>query len=81
MGRDAATDTTTDILAAMRADERAHAGRRRTADLLPRVGRGLVGIAQLLTAVPILWSAVDGHTLRDVGAFQLALAIGFSWRR
>lgn len=36
-----------------------------------------MGIVQLTAAMPFLWSTADAHTLRDLAAFQLALAIGF----
>ena len=68
--------TTSEILTAMRADQRVRA--RQPAMQRPaRMGLGLVGIVQLATAVPSLWSLVDGHSVRDLAAFQLALGIGF----
>lgn len=71
-----APDRSADILAALRAERQAHR-RRGAPDRLPRVALGLVGVAQLVTSVPYLWSLGGGHSVRDLAAFQLALGVGF----
>jgi predicted anti-sigma-YlaC factor YlaD len=51
-----------------------------------RASLAAVGIAQLLLAVPDLWSGIQGtpvHVARELGSFDLALAVGFlfaAWR-
>jgi predicted anti-sigma-YlaC factor YlaD len=68
-------DLSASIVAAVAAED---AGEdRRTRDL--RVVVALAGLAQLAVAVPLLLGLVDagGHLGRDLGAFELALGVGF----
>lgn len=69
-------DLTAGIMAAI-ADERAEpAAAGRWTQL--RVVLGLIGLAQVLTAVPVLLGlhAANLHASRELGAFELALGVG-----
>lgn len=79
---DAVPDLTASILAAV---ETPDVARVRAHFLRLRGVLALAGIAQLLLAVPSLVAAgaVAGHVTREVGIFELALAVGFlvvAWR-
>jgi predicted anti-sigma-YlaC factor YlaD len=79
----AVPDLTAPILAAIGAEARAHAGHERAL----RVTLAIVGLVQLVAAVPALVLGDDPglpvHAARHVGSFDLALAVGFlfaAWR-
>lgn len=79
---EAVPDLTASILAAVDTPDTT---RIRARFLRLRGVLALAGVAQLLLAVPSLLSAgaVAGHVTREVGIFELALAIGFlvvAWR-
>jgi predicted anti-sigma-YlaC factor YlaD len=76
-------DLTAPILAAIGAEARPHAGHERAL----RVTLAIVGLVQLVAAVPALVLGDDPglpvHAARHVGSFGLALAVGFlfaAWR-
>lgn len=69
-------DRSADIMSVVRAERRA-AQRRPQPVPVARLALGLVGIAQLLTALPFMWSLTGAHTVRDLAAFELALGVGF----
>lgn len=71
-----APDRAAEILAAVRA-ERRYEVPSAPRDRVPRVALGLVGVVQLVTAMPFLWSLSGAHTMRDLAAFELALGVGF----
>jgi predicted anti-sigma-YlaC factor YlaD len=79
----AVPDLTAPILAAIGAEARPHAGHERAL----RVTLAIVGLVQLVAAVPALVLGDDPglpvHAARHVGSFDLALAVGFlfaAWR-
>jgi predicted anti-sigma-YlaC factor YlaD len=79
----AVPDLTAPILAAIGAEARPHAGHERAL----RVTLAIVGLVQLVAAVPALVLGDDPgltvHAARHVGSFGLALAVGFlfaAWR-
>jgi predicted anti-sigma-YlaC factor YlaD len=65
-----------DIVAAVRAERRSEAWVA-SQYVVPRVALGLVGVMQLVTPMPFLWSPTGAHTMRDLAAFELALGVGF----
>lgn len=69
-------DLTASVLVAL-AEDRAHRAGPRVTELRWLVG--LAGLVQLALALPALFGTVgpDLHVLRELGALQLALAIGF----
>jgi predicted anti-sigma-YlaC factor YlaD len=76
-------DLTAPILAAIGTEARPHAGHERAL----RVTLAIVGLVQLVAAVPALVLGDDPglpvHAARHVGSFDLALAVGFlfaAWR-
>jgi predicted anti-sigma-YlaC factor YlaD len=75
-------DLSAPILAAIGVSTRPHAGHERAL----RVTLAIVGVVQLVTAVPALFgddSGVSVHATRHLGSFNLALAVGFlfaAWR-
>lgn len=72
-----APDRSVEILAAVRSDERDRQPQREPTPLVARAGLGAVAMIQLLVALPDLWAVAGAHSMRDLGAFQLALAVGF----
>lgn len=69
-------DHSADILSAVGAERRA--GLQRAPSVpVARLVLGMVGFAQLLTALPYVWSLTGAHAARDLAAFELALGIGF----
>lgn len=71
-------DRSTDIMAAVGANRqtrRSHVAV--SSQRTPRSALALVGVLQLVTSLPHVWSLADGHTGRDLAAFQLALGVGF----
>lgn len=71
-----APDRSAAVLAAVRADRDA-LRRRQSGGRTPRAALVVVAVAQLLTALPYLLPVAEGHSARDLGAFELALAVGF----
>ena len=71
-----APERSDEILAAVRRDRAA----RSPAVVTGRVARGglaLVAAVQMITALLELTTSTGAHSLRDLGAFQFALAVGF----
>jgi predicted anti-sigma-YlaC factor YlaD len=70
-------DRTAELLAAVTAD--AQASRPRRGAPLVRVALALVGLAEIVTMllVGVLSPAGNGHTVREVAAFTLAIGVGF----
>lgn len=75
--RDAAQvpDRAVEILAAVRVQRRAQAPAE-SRERVVRAGLAVVGVVQIAAAL-IGMTAPGAHTLRDLGAFEVALAIGF----
>jgi predicted anti-sigma-YlaC factor YlaD len=65
-----------DILAAVRRD-RAARSPSAVAGRVARAGLAVLAVAQMATALFELTAGTGAHSLRDLGAFQLALAVGF----
>lgn len=76
-------DLTRDVLAAVAADPRVPAPRRRRSRAgVLRLALALVATVQVALAVPVLVGA-DLHVSREVASFEMALAVGFAlaaWR-
>ena len=85
---DPVPDRSPAILAALAADLAADEQEARDEALLPwRVGLVVLGVVQLLLAVPVLLlgqeSGAGVHVAREMGSFDVALAVGFlvaAWR-
>lgn len=67
-------DRSAEILAAVRPRR---SRRTPSAPPLVRGGLAVVGIIGVLTALADLSAGAEAHSLRDLGAFQIALAVGF----
>lgn len=71
-------DRSARILAAVRADRPARPRRPAAARIgAARVGLGAIALVEMAAALADLVAGVGVHSLRDLGAFQLALAVGF----
>lgn len=77
---DAVPDLTAEVLAAV-VTPRVDRARTRFGQL--RALLAVAGLVQLALALPVLLAAGPGHVSREVGIFELALAVGFllaAWR-
>lgn len=73
-----APDRSAGIIAAVRAGQPTGAPRTPDSARRPvRIALGLVGLTQLVTALPSVFADAGAHSSRDLAAFQLALAVGF----
>lgn len=77
----AGTDHTPEILAAIRRERDPVRSPTPGAEVATRVGLLGLALLQLAHALPGLLSAADGaasHSLRELGSFQVAVAVGFA---